>query len=237
MPTRFTFDPAADRNAVWSPDSRNIIFSSSRKGHDDIYRKSANGVGQEELLYADDHDKHPVSLSRDGKFLLYSSGGPLDLFVLPLSPDTPGVRLKPFPFLQNKFNKVFAQFSPDGRWVVYDSNESQRYEVYVAPFARPSEKHQISPSSGTRPRWRPDGKEIFYLAGGGQLIAAEVRITAEKVEVGSVQVLFGGLPVGKGYLYDVSADGQRILAAVPPETRRGAEPITLVQNWAAGLKR
>jgi serine/threonine protein kinase/Tol biopolymer transport system component len=237
MPIRFTFDQAADRNAVWSPDGRTIIFSSARKGHDDLYRKSASGVGEEELLYADEHGKRPVSLSRDGKFLLYFSGRPLDLFVLPLSPETPGAPLKPVPFLQDKFNKPFGQFSPDGRWVVYDSNESQRYEIYVAPFARPSEKHQISSSGGTRPRWRPDGKEIFYLTQYGQLIAAEVRITAERVEVGSVQMLFGGLPVTNGYLYDVSADGQRILAAVPPETRRGPEPITLMQNWAAGLKK
>jgi eukaryotic-like serine/threonine-protein kinase len=157
--------------------------------------------------------------------------------VLPLIPEHAGAPLKPVLFLQTKFNERWGQFSPDGRWVAYASNESQQTEVYVAPFSRSAEKHQISPNGGTRPRWRQDGKEIFYLTPGGQLMAEEVRISGETVAVGAVHALFGGIPADYFYLYDVSADGQRILAAVPAGSQKAPEPITLVQNWAAALKK
>jgi len=240
LPTRLTFDPAAEVTAVWSADGRTLAFNSNRKGGTDLYRKPSNGSGAEELLYADDRDKNPTSWSRDGRFLLYhTTGGEQgpDLFVLPLIPERPGAPLKPVPFLQTKFAESWGQFSPDGRWVAYTSNESQQVEVYVAPFSRPTEKHQISTGGGLKPRWRQDGKEIFYQTPGGQLMAAEVRIGEETVEVGAVHALFGGIPGGYFYLYDVSADGQRILAAVPAGSQKGPEPVTLVLNWAAGLKK
>ena len=234
--TRFTFDPAAESRAIWSPDGRSIVFSSGRKGHSDFYRKSADGAGPEELLYADTRVKYPISWSRDGKFLMYLAGGGAqlsDLWVLPMAPQRPGSALKPKPFLQP--NVGFGQFSPDGRWVAYQSAESQTFQIYVAPFARPTEKHQISPNGGERPRWRQDGKEIFYLTPDGQLMAAEVKIRADTVEVGAVRALFGGIELGAGYFYDVTADGQRILAVV--RNRTSPVPITLVQNWPAALKK
>ena len=240
LSTRLTFDPAAEVTAVWSADGRTVAFNSNRKGGTDLYRKPSNGSGAEDLLYADDRDKNPTSWSRDGKFLLYhTTGGDQgpDLFVLPLIPERPRAPLKPVPFLQTKFAESWGQFSPDGRWVAYTSNESQQVEVYVAPFSRPTEKHQISTGGGLKPRWRQDGKEIFYQTPGGQLMAAEVRIGAETVEVGAVNALFGGIPGGYFYLYDVSADGQRILAAVPAGSQKGAEPVTLVLNWTAALKK
>jgi Tol biopolymer transport system component len=221
---------------VWSPDGGSIIFLSNRKGHSDLYRKSANGAGAEELLYADTTEKYPVSWSPDGKFLLYEARAPQgsDLWVLPLAPGRPGAPLQPRPFLQPRSS--FGQFSPDGRWVVYESDESQQPQIYVAPFSRPNEKHQISPNGGARPRWRPDGKEILYLTPHGQLMAAEVTIQGETVEVNTVRELFGGIPLFAGYLYDVSVDGQRILAAVPARNQKASAPITLIQNWAATLK-
>jgi Tol biopolymer transport system component len=234
-PTRFTFDPAAEFRAMWSPDGRSIVFNSGRRGHEDLYRKSADGAGTEELLYADTREKYPVSWSRDGKFLLYSAGGG-ELWVLPLTPEQRGATPKPQRFFETKF-KLFGQFSPDSRWVAYESDESQPPEIYVAPFSRPTEKHQISPNGGARPRWRQDGKEIFYLTPGAQLMAAEIMIKGDTLEAGAVRELFGGIPLGAGYFYDVSADGQRILAAVPVGSQKDSEPITLVQNWAAALKR
>jgi hypothetical protein len=236
-PTRFTFDPAEEFRAVWSPDGGSIIFLSNRTGHSDLYRKSANGAGAEELLYADTAEKYPVSWSPDGKFLLYEARAPQgsDLWVLPLAPERPGAPLQPRPFLHPRSS--FGQFSPDGRWVAYESDESQQPQIYVAPFSRPNEKHQISPNGGARPRWRQDGKEIFYLTPRGQLMAAELMIQGETVEVYAVRELFGGIPLFAGYLYDVSADGQRILAAAPAGNQKGSVPITLIQNWTAALKK
>jgi Tol biopolymer transport system component len=237
VPTRFTFDPAAERFAVWSPDGRTIAFNSSRKGHLDLYRKAANGSMEEDLLYADEREKYPTSWSPDGKFLVYmaaSGANGTDLFILPMNQERP---IKPLPFLQSRFNEQYGQFSPDGKWVAYQSDESQRNEIYVVPFSRPSEKHQISPGGGTKPRWSKDGKEIFYKTLDDQLMAAEISIRADTVQVGAVRSLFGGYHLGNGYFWDVSADGQRILAAVPEGNQKDSDPITLVENWTAALKK
>jgi serine/threonine protein kinase/Tol biopolymer transport system component len=237
--TRFTFDPALDDDPKWSPDGRSIAFRSNRKGHFDLYRKSSDGAGAEELLYADNFEKTPGSWSPDGKFLLYRAADPktgTDIWVLPLSPQQAGTTPKPSLFLQTAFNVDWPIFSQDGRWVAYNSNESQQSEIYVAPFPGPGGKRQISTSGGILPRWRPDGKEIFYLGLDGRVMAAEVNIKDSKIEVGQVRPL--GIPVttNGNYLYDVSADGQRFLVAAAPE-QNSAAPLTLVQNWAAGLKK
>jgi Tol biopolymer transport system component/predicted Ser/Thr protein kinase len=230
--TRLTFDPSTDINPVWSPDGRSIVFTSNRKGHYDLYRKSANGGGAEELLYADNLDKHPTSCSADGKSLLYFTGGNPDLWVLPL---TGGA--KPFPFLQTAFVEVDGQFSPDGHWIAYQSNESQRFEIYIASFPGPGGKRQISTAGGTIPRWRQDGKEIFYMGPDRRLMAAEVTTQGGTLEAGQVRPLFGAANMTQGVpFYDVSADGQHFLLRTFPEQKAG-EPLTLVQNWTAALKK
>jgi eukaryotic-like serine/threonine-protein kinase len=231
--TRLTFDPHADFSPVWSPDGRSIAFASNRQGHFDLYRKAANGGGAEELLYADNLDKFPTSWSVDGKFLLYFTGPNGDLWVLPLTGAA-----KPFPFLQTPFAESQGQFSPDGRWVAYVSNESQRNEIYVAPFPGPGGKRQISTAGGNSPRWRPDGREIYYMGPDGRLMAAAVTAQGGTLEVGQVRPLFSPTGVMQGNIpvYDVSADGQRFLLRSFPEEKSG-EPLTLVQNWAASLKK
>jgi hypothetical protein len=128
-----------------------------------------------------------------------------------------------------------AKFSPDGHWVAYQSNASGRFEIYVAPFPGPGRSSPISSGGGQSPRWRPDGKEIFFAGPNRTLMAAEVAIKSGSVEVGAVRPL--GIPAGTGtYGYDVSADGQRFLVAVPREQKSQA-PLTLVQNWTALLKK
>jgi Tol biopolymer transport system component len=236
---RFTFDPAAELEGLWSPDGAAIIFSSSRKGPSDLYRKKSNGAGSEEVLYADSLAKRVTSWSADGRFLLYDvSNDPktgYDIWVLPNPLGPPGAS-KPWPFLRTRFNELNAQFSPDGKWVAYSSDESGRFEIYATPFPGPGGKRQISTGGGRYPRWRSDGKEIFYTTNVGRLTVAEVTEQSDTLEVGAITPLFGPLQIGNGYQYDVSADGQRFLALVPPEQTSSA-PLTLVQNWTAGLKK
>jgi len=235
--TRFTFDPAVERQSVWSPDGRSIAFNSNRKGHYDLYRKSADGTGAEELLYADNLEKDPDGVSPDGKFLLYSATGnsktASDVWVLPL---TAGA--KPYPLVQTPFAEADGQFSPDGKWVAYTSNESGRYEVYVIPFApgggAPGGKRQVSIAGGGINRWSRDGKELFYIGLDLKLNVAEVGAKGGSFEAGQVTPLFGNLG---SLVYDVATGGQRFLAVMPPEQSTEAQPLTVVQNWAAGLKK
>jgi len=235
--TRFTFDPADELTSVWSPDGSEIIFNSRRRGHMDLYQKASGGGGTEELLLEDDVDKYPTSWSPDSRFILYVTGANTprtgnDLFVLPLSADR-----KPVPFLQTQFNEGPGQFSPDGLWVAYTSNESGGNEVYVARFPGPGGKWQISTGGGIWPRWRHDGTEIFYLAPDNKLMAAAVNGKGPSFEVGAVKPLFETHAVTAfRYSYDVSADGQRFLINTILEQRTSG-PITVVLNWAAGLKK
>ncbi len=247
--TRFTFDAARDTLPVWSPDGHSIVFSSNRKGSFDLYQKAVDSVGAEELLYADDLNKRPTSWSADGKLLLYDAIGPSsktgrDIWVLPL-PEQPGVAVKPSLVLQTAFNEGDARFSADGRWILYSSDESQRYEVYVTPFplapSGPGGKRQVS-TSGTGPvggRWRQDGREIFYVSQDRRLMATEVAIKGGTLEAGAVSSPFSLISEGGNVglaSFDVSTDGQRFLVSSTPE-QQSAEPLTLILNWASGLSK
>ncbi len=237
--TRFTFDPAREKYGVWSPDSRSIAFYSDRKGHPGLYRKPSNGTGPEELLYANDLGILHTSWSPDGRFLLYhtgAAGSAHEIWVLPMPKAEVRAPLKPYPWMQAaEFQQQHAQFSPDGRWVAYQSNESGRYEICLAPFPGPGVKQQVSGNGGILARWRQDGKEIFFIGTDQKLRAVAVKSKGSALELGEERPLFGSLLLGDGYLYDVSADGQRFLAAVPPEEE--TQELTVIQNWAAGLKK
>jgi eukaryotic-like serine/threonine-protein kinase len=142
--------------------------------------------------------------------------------------------LKPVPWLVTPFNERFPKFSPDGRWVAYESDDSQQFEVYVAPFKGPGGTRQISVGGGLYPRWRADSKEIFYVGANGKLMAAEVSTKGGSVDVAAIRPLNIPVVTGRVYLYDVSADGQRFLAAAAPEQKSSAA-VNVVQNWPALL--
>jgi len=234
LPTRFTFGPGLAFGSIWSPDGSRIVFNSNRKGYLDLYQKASSGAGTEELLVEDKLVKYPLSWSPDGRSILYSSAGSqtgLDLFVLPITGDR-----KPFPFLQTQFNEGQGQFSPDGRWVAYASDEAGKLEIYVAPFPGPGGKWQISTAGGSFPRWRRDGTEIFYLAPDNALMAAGVNGKGSSFQVGAVKPLFKTRVNGPRFEYGVSADGQRFLVNTPLGQEASA-PITVVLNWNAGLKK
>ena len=229
--TRFTFDPGDELEGPWSPDGSRIVFNSSRQGHLDLYQKAASGAGNEELLWADEVEKSPQSWSSDGRYILYiAQQNAQDLWVLPLFGDK-----KPFPLLHTPFTETMGQFSPDGRFVAYVSTESGRAEVYVAPFPGPGGKWPVSTAGGFFPRWRRDGREIFYQAGDGTMMVAAVTTRESTVEVGDVRPLFKTRTMGS-WPYDVSADGQRFLMNTPDEAA-SVQPFTLVVNWPAALKK
>jgi Tol biopolymer transport system component len=233
--SRFTSDPSIEIQPLLSPDGTHIVFTSNRNGVFDLYQKSATGAGPEELLLRTSQTKIPLDWSPDGRFLLYRNSDPktgYDIWALPLD----GSR-KPFPAVQTDFDETNGQFSPDGAWVAYQSNESGRVEIYIQPFQGPGGKVPISTNGGAQARWRHDGKELFYVAPDGRLMAVPIQFpsTGHALDAGAPVPLFAtrlGGAMRNVYRpqYTVSADGQRFLMnTVTGEAN--ASPITVVLNW------
>lgn len=232
--SRFTLDPQDDGVPVWSPDGAQIVFGSGGYGRMDLYLKSTGGATPPELLLQSPADKWPLAWSTDGRFILFQSQDAKtgwDLWLLPLAGDR-----VPMPLVQTRFNEQEAEFSPDGRWLAYSSDESGRLEVYVQPFGSPGGRLQISPGGGGEPMWRRDGRELFYLAADRRLMAVEVRGTTT-FEAGMPRPLFqvrvSDVPFRNQY--QVSADGQRFLVATVANLD-AASRIAVVLNWPALLK-
>jgi Tol biopolymer transport system component len=143
---------------------------------------------------------------------------------------------KSVPFLATDFNERRGQFSPDGRWVAYESNESGRFDIYVRGFPQTGGKWLVSVAGGTSARWRRDGREIYYMGSDNKLMAVEVKPSGAVFEVGSPRELFTLKgPGGRGYGYDVTADGKRFL--VNSRIEGAITPITVVLNWPRKLKK
>jgi serine/threonine protein kinase len=234
--SRFTLDPSFEINPVWSPDGARIVFNSARTGVVDLYQKLVIGPpGSEKPLLATAQPKTATDWSPDGRFLLYHSQDPKmgwDIWALPL--DANGKPGDPFPVVQTNFDELEAQFSPDAKWIAYQSNETGRFEIYVQPFPGPGGRSApISTNGGGQLRWRHDGKEIFYIALDGKLMAVSIRpaSNAQTLEAGSPVPLFVPRIASKVTPpYIVSPDGQRFLINTITEDASTA-PITVIQNW------
>ena len=157
---------------------------------------------------------------------------------------------KPRPLLTTPFGERRGKFSPDGRWIAYESDESGNYEIYVIPFSGDANagqpraaagKLRVSTNGGTMPRWRRDGKELFFLDSNDRLMAAAVDVRGDALQLGEITPLFAvrGSPIGSQYTYDVSPDGQRFLVTTEQDPRSDAPspPITIVVNWLEGLRK
>jgi dipeptidyl aminopeptidase/acylaminoacyl peptidase len=236
--SRFTFDPANEGNPLWSPDGSRIVFSSNRLGPYDLYWKLSNGAGNEELLFKSDYSKFPTDWSSDGRFLVYQEStekNQMDLWALPLFGDQ-----KPISIVQTNFNESQARFSPDGRWIAYVSNESGMAQIYVQSFPPSGSKWMISINGGSQPKWRHDGRELFYIAPEGKVMAVQLKSDGNNFEAANPSPLFdtrlllAGPPTNGGD-YAITNDGQRFLINVPIEESSPA-PFVVVQNWTAALK-
>jgi dipeptidyl aminopeptidase/acylaminoacyl peptidase len=188
-------------------------------------------------LLKSDYTKLPTDWSRDGRFIIYTQLDPktkMDVWVLPV---TGSGEAKPFPVVRTEAKETAGRLSPDGRWLAYASDVSGRYEIYVQSFPGGGGKRQVSNGGGNSPRWRRDGRELFYYAADGKLMAAPV-ISGESFETGAAVSLFefraGTDPTFAPYA--VTADGQRFLINAVVETEPNA-PLTVVVNWTAGVKR
>ncbi len=230
---RLTFDPAIDAMPMWSPDGTKLAFTSSRGQLFDIYIKPADGSQDEKPVEATANvDKYPHDWSKDGKYFLYLRGTELWTLSYP--------ELKSQPFLKGNFAYRSGQFSPDGKWVAYSSNESGKWEVYVTSFPEANGKWQVSNGGGLQPRWRKDGKELFYFSADGKLMAVPIK-AGIGFDAGAPVVLFQAdekepVATSEQIMYDVSKDGQKFL--INTQVRNGGtQPMSVVMNWDAVLKK
>ena len=228
---RLTFDPAIDADPVWSQDGRTILFASGRGGLFQLYTKNADGGEDEKLLpldASDKGDKYPTAWSPDGKYILYERTTQATAL---WAAEMPG--LKTSRLFQGPGTTKSGQFSPDGKWLAYTSNESGKWEIYITSFLELRGKWQVSNTGRTQPRWRGDGKELFYLAPDGKMTA--VQLTAsEHVDSGPPLPLFQAsareqVAGSELVTYDVAKDGQQFLINTQME-KQGALPMMVILN-------
>ena len=239
--TRFTFGPSNSTSPVWSKDGKWIVYSNIEHGNLNIYRKSASGMGQAELLFEGNNgvENWPSDLSPDGSRLLYAVGdlvGAAQLWELPLSGDD----RKPKPLMPSGFITMEARYSPDGHWIAYTSNESGKFEVYVVPSSGSGGKWQISNGGGQQPLWRRDGKELFYLSSDDKLMSVPIKLNTDSVQADAARPLFSlanSILSVNGLVapYDVSPDGKRFVVVTIEQGK--SFPINLVTNWTAALQK
>jgi Tol biopolymer transport system component len=233
VPNRFTTDATTDAYPVWSSDSSQIIFSSNRKGVYGLYRMLVARTKSEELLLPTSENMQSQDWSRDGQFVLYKtpdSKQGYDLWALELN----GGRT--FPVVKTEFDEREGQFSPDGKWVAYQSNKSARSEIYVQPFPGSGNESRVSINGGAQARWRHDGKELFYIGLDDRLMAVPIRVASDgkTIEADKPVQLFltrigGAIQTNAGHAYAVAPDGRFLMDTVMDANT--PSPITIILNW------
>src|SRR5215470_840015 len=232
--TRLTFGPGLNQLPTWSPDGKQVVFAAIRKGRWGVHIKNADGSGSERQIgETTAYTQGPWNWSRSGGILIYKNG---QLWQLP-SVDSPQ-----HPIIQEDWIVDNAQLSSDGKWLAYASNDNEagNFEVYVSPFPAPGNKWQVSRGGGREPRWRRDGKELFYISADGKMVAVQVK-TVKSFEAGSPMTLFQThtrQPISALDLvfYDVSADGQKFLID-SKVVDRDSSPLSIALNWTSEFEK
>jgi hypothetical protein len=221
-----------DFGPVWSRDGKRVAYTSRRRDYPDIYIRDV-ATGEERPVVTSSMDKIVNSWSPDGTMIFYSALG------LPSGTDIRYVTVadgKSHSYTTTQFFEASATMSPDGKWIAFQSDESGQPEIYVAPFPATGAKWTVSQNGGINPRWRGDGRELFFIRPLDQTVIAVPVALGATPEIGKPVPLFALRGSSGGVPWDVSADGQRIVAAV----RRGPEPVrepmTLVQNFDVELR-
>jgi serine/threonine protein kinase/Tol biopolymer transport system component len=231
--SRLTLDDSLNQMPIWSPDGKRVVFTSNRNRFNRLYWKNADGSGAEQQIA----DLGAVQeacwdWSRDGKNLLVRKDREMWAISMP--------DMKAKPYLQGKGTARNGQFSPDGKWVAYASNESGIWEVYVSPFPEANSKWQVSRGGGEEPRWRSDGKELFYLSADRKLMAVEVRMSGSfeaRDPVGMFQTRSRQRISSQDvFTYSVSGDGQRFLVNTIMD-EPNAPPLSIILNWEAEMEK
>ena len=234
--TRLTFDPEIDSMPLWSSDGRRLVFSSVRSSGAHLWVKRLDGTGPDEDLGMPSSGgvKIACDWSSDGRFILYKqfdeATSTTDLWVMPM--DGPGPR-SPLPVVRTPYDERDGQFSPDGKWIAFESDESGQPEIYLQPFPGPGRKVRLSAAGGSQVRWQRDGKEVFYIGADNALTAVPLNIADGRPEVGTPVPLFkthvAPIQAISRQQYVVAPDGQRFLIVTSEEAP--TQPITLILNW------
>ena len=230
--TRLTFEND-NRDPLWTPDGKRVVYTSLRNGLWGLYWTPVDGSGPEELLLARKNWLFATSWSADGRFLAFSEQDPktgVDIWILPVGGDR-----KPYPFVRSSFREWFGEFSPDGRWIAYESNESGRSEVYLRPFPGPGGKWQVSTEGGARPEWSRDGRELFYFENDKIM-----RVTVDggqALAVGRPELLFPCNCFDSGRYYEVTPDAKHFVLIQNAQPVSPVAELNLVLGWGHELER
>ena len=234
---RFTSESSRNDSPVWSSDGQRIVFRSTRSGQQDLWVRAADGSGRDEMVATSGNPKFPSQWTADGAVLYSENAGGTDigLWSIPLS----GAR-KPVKILDTRFEESQGQLSPDGRWLAYTSNQTGQPEIHVAPAAQPAAAIRVSGSGGEQPRWRRDGRELFFVAADGKIMAATVRAVGEQptsFDHEPAKALFDSRIAAavftRAFQYDVTQDGQRFIVTTDTRSSRALPPLHVVVNWQA----
>jgi len=236
MFTRLTVDEAVDRNPVWSPDGKWIVFASNRgSSNSNLFRQLADGTGEAERLTTSDNRQTPWSISPDGSILVFEEVHPKtepDIMYLQLE----GEERKPEVFLATPFVEIQPALSPDGKWIAYASNESGEFEIYVRPFLRPGAKVKVSTGRAFSPKWSPEGTEIFYR-NEDKIMAVSVSVQDDTLRAQNPHLLFEVKGNAYSGPFDVAPDGNRFLFyRTAGEAKEQSQQPTVVVNWFEELK-
>jgi len=231
--TRLTFDPSSQRWPIWSPDGKSIVYSSFENFSFNLYIQAADGSTPKRVLLESDNDLIASHWSSDGKYIVYDvrwgATRNEDLWILPMTG-----KKETYPFLQTDFDEQLGSFSPDGRWITYQSDESGIDEVYVRPFPGPGGKWQISTNGGAAPRWSGDGKEVYYNVW-NRTMSVGVTLGTNSIEIGTTtELLFFNLGAAVPFV-EVSRDGQQFIGLNLENTNEA--PLSIVINWPEELKK